>query len=63
VDDLAMPMHIVESNQALARQFSNQGNWNALIVVSFDKLKEIDTQDLEYHDEVLAIGAVMNKGV
>jgi hypothetical protein len=63
VDDFAMSMHIVQSNQALPRQLSNQGNGNALIVVSLDQFKEIDTKDLEHHNEVFAIWAVVNEGI
>lgn len=63
VDNFAHAMHVVQANQALSRKLACQGHGHSLVVVSFDDLKEVHAENLEHHNEVFAIGSMMNKGV
>ena len=63
VDNAAHPMHVVKANQTLASQLADEGDGYALVVITFDELEEVDTEDLENHDEMLAIGAVVDERV
>jgi len=63
VDNAAHPVHVVEANQTLASKFSHEGDGYTLVVITFDELEEVDTEDLENHDEMLAIGAVVDERV
>lgn len=63
MNNLAHAMHVVETNQALLRQLSHQRQRDTLVLVSLDDLKEVDTENFENHDEMLAIRSVMNKRV
>ena len=56
-------MQVIQSNQALLGHLSNNRQWCTLIVVSLDDLEQIDAQDLEYGDEVLAMRTMMQKTV
>jgi len=63
MDDLTHPMNVIESNQTLSSKSSHEGHWDSLIVISFDNLQEVDTQDFEDHDEMFAVRAVMDERV
>lgn len=63
MDNVAHAMHIVKSDQALTSKFTNQWNGYSLVVITLDYFKEIDSQNLEDHDEVLAVGPVVDKRV
>ena len=61
VDDLASPMDVIQTNQALSGKTSNKWQWDTSIVVSLYNLKEIYTQNLEDHDKVLSVGSVVDE--
>ena len=63
MDDLTHAMHVVETNQALLSQLSHQRQRNTLVLVSLDDLKEVDAENFENHDEMLAIRSVMDERV
>ena len=54
-------MDVVKANQALFGQLSNQRQWYSLVVVSFNNLQEVHAQNLEDHDKMLSIRAVVDE--
>jgi hypothetical protein len=63
VDNFAHAMHVIQANQTLSRKLASQGHGHSLVIVSFDDLKEVNTKNFEHHNEVFAIGSMMDKGV
>ena len=63
VDDLAHPVHVIETDQTLSSKFSCQRHWDSLIVVPLNDLQEIYSEDLEHHDEVLAVRPMVDERV
>jgi len=63
MDDLAHAMHVVKSNEALAGQFSYKRERDTLIIIALDNLEKVHTEDFEDHNEMLAIGTMMNEGI
>lgn len=63
VDDLAHAVHVIQANQALSRQSPHQRQRHAAVVIALDDFEEVDAQDFEDHDEVLAIGSMVDEGV
>lgn len=63
VDDFTVAVHVVEPDQALTGKFADQRNRHTLVVVALDDLQKIDTQDLEDHDEMLAVWPVVNERI
>ena len=63
MDDPAHPVHVVQADEALPRESPHQRQWHSLVVVPLDDLEEVHSQDLEDHDEVLSIWAMVNEGV
>lgn len=63
MDNLAHTVDIVEANQALLGQPSHEWQWHTLIVVSFDDFEEVYSQNLKDHDEVFAVGSMVDKRV
>ncbi len=61
--DFALGMQIVQPNQHLPCKLAHKRNWNATIIVVLDQRKQIITQHLKHHANVLAIGANMGKGI
>ena len=63
VDNLANAVHVVEANETLASKTSRQGHWNSLVVVPLYDFEEIYSEDFKNHNEVLAVGPIMDKRV
>lgn len=61
--DLAHPVNVVKTYEALACQLSNKWKRHSFVVVSFNDLKEIHTQNLKNHNKMLSIWTVMDKGI
>ena len=61
VDDMAHAMHVVEADQALSSHLPHQRQWHPFVVISLNNLQEVDSEDFEDHDKVLAIRAVMDE--
>ena len=57
MDNSALPMQIVKSNQDLLGHSSDEWKWNALIVVSLHDFKQVNAKNLEDHNEMLSVGA------
>jgi hypothetical protein len=63
MNHLAHSMHIVEANKALFCKSSYERKGNTFVVVSFNNLQEINTQDLKHHYEVLSVWTMMDERV
>ena len=61
VNNLAHTVHVVESDEALPCQLASKGNWNALIIIALNDLKEINSKNLEDHNKVFAIRSVVDE--
>ena len=61
--DLAHPVNVVKANEALACEFAHKWQRHTFIVVSFDDLEEVHTQNLEHHNKVLSVWTVMDERV
>jgi hypothetical protein len=61
--DLAHPVNVVKTYEALSRQLPNQRQRHSFIVVSFDDFQEVHAQNFENHDEMLAIWSMMDERV
>ena len=56
-------MHIVKADKALSRKSPDEWKRHSLIVVSFDNLKEINSKNLKYHDEMLPVWTMVDERV
>ena len=63
VDHLAHSMHVVQANQALSCKSSHKRKRHSFIVISFDYLQEIHSQDFKHHYEMLSIWSMMNERI
>ena len=63
MDDLAHAVHVIEANETLSGQLSHKRERYTLIVVTFNDLEEVNSQNFEHHYEMLTIRAMMNEGV
>jgi len=63
MNNLAHPVNVVKADEALAGEFAHKWQRHAFIVVSFDDLQEVHTQNLKHHDEVLTIWSMMNERI
>lgn len=61
--NLAHPVNVVKANEALAGKFAYKWQRHAFIVVSFDDLKEVHTQNLKYHNKMFTVWSMMNEGI
>ena len=61
MDNLTHAMDIVEPNKALLGQSSDEWQWYTFIIVSFDDFKEVYSENLKDHNEVLAVWSMMDK--
>ena len=50
VNDLTNPVQIVKGHESLSGDLTDNGNWNALVVVFLYQGKKVLTEDLERHD-------------
>ncbi len=53
----------VKSHQNLPGDFFDQIEWKSFVIVSFQNLKQVDTQDFENHTEVISIRAFVKERV
>ena len=63
VDYLADTMQVIQSNQALFGHDSNQWHWHTFVVVAFNYFEKIYAQNLEDHDKMFAVRAMMQEAV
>lgn len=63
VDNAALTMEVVQADQDLLGHSADKWQRNALIVISFHDLEEVDAEDLKHHDEVLSVGTRMDEGI
>lgn len=63
MNDLAHTVHVVKANQTLASQLSHKGKWHTFVVIALNDFKEVNSQNLENHDEVLSVRSVVDKGI
>ena len=63
VDDLAHAVHVIKADQALLGQLAYERERDAFVLVALNDLQEVDAEDLEDHDEVLAVRAVVDKRI
>lgn len=56
MDNAALAMQVVETDEHLLGHATHDWQRYATVVVALHDFKQIDAQDLEDHDEVLAIG-------
>ena len=63
VDDLAHPMNVVQTNQTLAGKPPDQRQRHSFVVVPLDDFQKVDAQDLENHNEVFSVWAVVDEGI
>lgn len=61
--DLAHPVNVVKTYEALACQLSDKRKWHSFVVVSFNYLQEIHTQNLKNHNKMLSVWTMMDKGI
>ena len=63
MNNLAHPVNVVKANETLAGEFANKWQWHAFIVVSFNDLQEVHTQNLKHHNKMLTIRSMMDKRI
>ena len=63
VYDFADPVQVVEPHEDLFGHFADQGHGDAFVVVALHDFQEVNPQNFEDHDEVLAVGPVVHEGV
>jgi glutamyl-tRNA reductase len=63
MNNLTHSVHVVKTDQALPRKSSHKWQGYSFVVVSLDDLKEVDTENLENHDEMLSIWTMMDERV
>ena len=63
MDNLTHSVNVVKADETLAGEFADKWQRHAFIVVSFDDLEEVHTQNLEHHNKVLSVWTVMNERV
>jgi len=61
VDDATLAMQVIEADEDLLCHSSYKRQWNTLVVVSLHDFKQVDTEDLEHHDEVLSVWPRVDK--
>jgi hypothetical protein len=61
MDDLTSSMNIIKTNQTLSSQPPDKRKWHSTVVVPFNNFKEITSQDLKHHDEMLAVGSMVDE--
>ena len=54
-------MNIIKTYQTLSSQPPDKRKWHSTVVVPFNNFKEITSQDLKHHDEMLAIRSVVDE--
>ena len=63
MDDVAHSVQVIQSNQTLPSNLPCDGYRHSLVLKRLDYLKQVDSKDLEHHDEVLPIRPVMQERV
>ena len=63
MDDVAHSVQVIQSNQTLPSNLPCDGYWHSLVLKRLDHLQQVDSKDLEHHDEVLPIRPVMQERV
>ena len=63
MDDLTYSVQIVKAHQALLGHDTNEGHWHTFVIIALDHLQKVDAEDLEDHDEVLPVGAMVQEAV
>ena len=63
MDDPAHPVQVVKADEDLFGHTADKRHRNSFVVVALHDLKQVDAEDLEDHDEVLSIGAIVQEGV
>ena len=63
MDNLAHAVDIVEPNKALLSQSSDKRQWYTFIIVSFNDLQEVHSQNLKDHNKMFAIWSMVDKRV
>jgi len=61
--NLAHPVNVVKADETLAGEFANKWQRHAFIVVSFDDLQEVHTQNLKHHNKMFAVWSVMDERI
>lgn len=59
VDNAALPVKVIETEQDLLRDLFDQRHWNASVVPALDETEQIFTQDFKDHADVDTIGALV----
>jgi hypothetical protein len=63
MDNFANSMEIVKTNKDLFRNPPNKRDRNALIIIALHDFKEIYSEDLKNHNEVVSIRSIMHERV
>lgn len=63
MDNPTLSMQVVKSDQNLLGHGTDDGEWDALVVISLHNFQKINSKDLEHHNEVLSVGPRMNERV
>jgi hypothetical protein len=63
VNHLANPVQVVQAQQQLPGKDPTERQRNALVVVSLDHFKKVDTQDFEHHHEVFPVGPIVQETI
>ena len=63
MDNFTDPVQEIETEQALLGHRSHDWNWGTLVIVSFDHLKEVHSQDLKNSHKMLSMWPMMQKAI
>lgn len=63
MDNLTNPVKVVKSHEALFSHYAHKWQRNAFIVVALYHFEQVDTKDFENHNEMLAVGPVMQETI
>jgi len=63
MDNLTNSVQIIKSHEALFSHDAHKRQRNAFIVVALYHFKQVDAKDFEDHDEMLAVGPMMQEAI
>jgi hypothetical protein len=63
MDDSANSVQKVKSHENLASNFLHQIQWQSLIIISLQDLKQVYSEDFEDHTKMIAIGSLVEERV
>lgn len=63
MDDPTDAIQEIQTHQDLSSDFFHEIQWESLIIIPLQDFKKVDSEYLEDHAEMIAIGSLIEEGV